>query len=110
MNSNKIGHEDTFVDLSCRVTGVVMRFSCEGKDVLRINNNQFTVGMSQGYNTRQTVCDVNVLISNNGFNGMLRTCVVNYGCDDGDIITIIFIILNNHDMINNNCNYRIEHS
>ena len=46
-----------------------MRFSCEGKDVLSINNNQFTVGMSQEYNARQTVCDVNVLVSNNGFNG-----------------------------------------
>lgn len=69
-NHLSIGEEDTFIDLGCRVTGVLLRFSCEGKEVLSINNNQFSVDMSQEYNPRQTVRDVNVLVSNRGFNGM----------------------------------------
>ena len=68
-----IGEEDTFIDLGCRVTGVLLRFSSEGKEVLSINNNQFSVDMSQEYNPRQTVRDVNVLVSNCGFNGRENT-------------------------------------
>lgn len=46
-----------------------MRCSANEKEFLSIRNSQFSVDMSQVYNPYGNVKDVDVLVSNRGFNG-----------------------------------------
>ena len=67
---HKLDQEDTFIDLSCRMSNVAMRCNANDKEFLSIRNSQFSVDMSQVYNPYGNMKDVDVLVSNRGFNGM----------------------------------------
>ena len=67
-----VDQEDTFIDLSCRMSNVAMRCNANDKEFLSIRNSQFSVDMSQVYNPYGNMKDVDVLVSNRGFNGTVK--------------------------------------
>lgn len=49
-----------------------MRCNANDKEFLSIRNSQFSVDMSQVYNPYGNMKDVDVLVSNRGFNGTVK--------------------------------------